>query len=334
MTVLVRELGEVVGVSRACTALGVPRPSYYRRRRPARWRAQKKRPPPPRALGPREHQEVIEVLHSERFVDQAPAQVVAALLQDGIYHCSARTMYRILSARGEVRERRNQLRHPRYQRPELLATGPNQVWSWDIERHEAHLNPAVMKGHRLRLVAASRKKQRAARVGGRRRRWKAALSTTEQTSTVRWSGSGKQDGKAYVRNQRPNTPQEIHQPKPDGWGLGSSAHLHRELALQATPRPIDVVGQEATAKFCGVVVAMLQGYSWAPTPSKGSSVNVGTISPVLQPASVLGGRKARRRSVPMRWGGGPVVVRDRESRLHGEGVQRDRSIFAKRGGRW
>lgn len=235
---------------------------------------------------------------------------------------------------------------PRYRRVPNVATaedrvrrqfdrdGRDQLWVTDIERHEAHLNPAVMKGHRLRLVAASRKKQRAARVGGRRRRWKAALSTTEQTSTVRGSGSGKQDGKAYVRNQRPNTPQEIHQPKPDGWGLGSSAHLHRELALQATPRPIDVVGQEATAKFCGVVVAMLQGYSWAPTPSKGSSVNVGTISPVLQPASVLGGRKARRRSVPARWGGGPVVVRDRESRLHGEGVQRDRSIFAKRGGRW
>jgi len=71
------------------------------------------------------------VLHSERFVDQAPAQVVAALLSEDIYHCSARTMYRILGARGEVPKRRNQLRHPRYRRRELLATGPNQVWSWD-----------------------------------------------------------------------------------------------------------------------------------------------------------------------------------------------------------
>jgi len=136
MTVLVRELGEVVGVARACTALGVPRPSYYRRRRPVR-RPNKKRPPPPRALGPSEQQEVVEVLHSERFVDHAPAQVVAALFQNGIYHCSARTMYRILAARGEVRERRNRLVHPRYQRPELLATGPNQVWSWDITKLRA-----------------------------------------------------------------------------------------------------------------------------------------------------------------------------------------------------
>ena len=137
MTTLVRELGEVVGITRACTALGVPRPSYYRRRRPARRRAEKKRPPPPRALCPSEQQEVIEVPHSERFVDEAPAQVVAALLAEGIYHCSARAMYRILSGRGEVRERRNQLRHPRYRRPELLATGPNQVWSWDIAKLRA-----------------------------------------------------------------------------------------------------------------------------------------------------------------------------------------------------
>ena len=137
MTALVRELGEVVGVARACTALGVPRPSYYRRRRPVQRRPETKRASPPRALAVSEQQEVVEVLHSERFCDQAPAQVVAALLQDGIYHCSARTMYRILSARGEVRERRNRLVHPRYQRPELLAIGPNQVWSWDITKLRA-----------------------------------------------------------------------------------------------------------------------------------------------------------------------------------------------------
>jgi len=137
MTALVSELSEVVGITRACTVLGVPRPSYYRRSRPAPRRTPKQRPSPLRALRPSERQEVIEVLHSERFVDQAPAQVVAALLQEGIYHCSARTMYRLLSAQGEVRERRNQLRHPRYRRPELLATGPNQVWSWDITKLRA-----------------------------------------------------------------------------------------------------------------------------------------------------------------------------------------------------
>jgi putative transposase len=136
MTALVSELGEVVGVTRVCTALGVARPSYYRRSRPSPRRVAP-RPPPPRALCPIEQPDVIEVLHSERFVDRAPAQVVAALLEEGIYHCSARTMYRLLGARGEVRERRNQLRHPRYQRPELLATGPNQVWSWDLTKLRA-----------------------------------------------------------------------------------------------------------------------------------------------------------------------------------------------------
>jgi putative transposase len=73
-------------------------------------------------------------LHSERFVDKAPAEVWATLLDEGTYQCSIRTMYRILSAHGEVRERRNQLRHPNYRKPELLAEGPNQVWSWDITK--------------------------------------------------------------------------------------------------------------------------------------------------------------------------------------------------------
>jgi putative transposase len=77
---------------------------------------------------------VLDVLHSPRFVDKAPAAVYAALLDEGTYHCSIRTMYRILHDAREVRERRNQLRHPNYKKPELLATGPNQVWSWDITK--------------------------------------------------------------------------------------------------------------------------------------------------------------------------------------------------------
>ena len=102
-----------------------------------------------------------------------------------------------------------------------------------------------------------------------------------------------------------------------------------------TLRPIDVVGQEATVKACGVVVAMLQGYSWAPTPSSGSRVNVGTIPAVPSPiSSQLTGGKARRQLMPPGWDGGPVVVRGRESRPHGEGVQRDRSIHAEHGVRW
>jgi putative transposase len=77
---------------------------------------------------------VLEVLHSERFVDLAPAQVYATLLDEGVYLASVRTMYRLLAACDEVRERRNQLRRPAYVRPELLATRPNELWSWDITK--------------------------------------------------------------------------------------------------------------------------------------------------------------------------------------------------------
>ncbi len=86
---------------------------------------------------------------------------------------------------------------------------------------------------------------------------------------------------------------------------------------------------------CGVAVARLQGHSWAPTPSKGSRVNVGTIPATPDPTSCqLAGGKARRRPMRSGWDGGPVVVRARESRAHGEGVQCDRSRTAERGGRW
>jgi putative transposase len=88
----------------------------------------------PRALVPDEQQAVLDLLHEERFVDMAPAAVVAKLLEEGTYLCSVRTMYRILAAHGEIRERRAQRKHPVYSKPELLATGPNQVWSWDITK--------------------------------------------------------------------------------------------------------------------------------------------------------------------------------------------------------
>jgi putative transposase len=77
---------------------------------------------------------VLDVLHEPRFMDLAPAEVYATLLDEGIYLCAERTMYRILAAQGEVRERRVQRRHPVYQAPELLATAPNQLWSWDITK--------------------------------------------------------------------------------------------------------------------------------------------------------------------------------------------------------
>ncbi len=123
-------------VTKTCEALGLPRASFYR------WRGRRDAPPcqprrsgrNPRALTESERHAVVEALHSQRFVDQAPAAVWATLLDEERYLCSVRTMYRLLDAHGEVRERRNQLRHPSYEKPELLATRPNEVWSWDISK--------------------------------------------------------------------------------------------------------------------------------------------------------------------------------------------------------
>jgi putative transposase len=125
-----------VGTAPACQALGVSRATLYRRRRrlvpcPD---MRPKRPRPARALNDTERQSVLDTLHSERFVDQAPPQIYATLLDEQTYLCSIRTMYRILQDAQEVRERRAQLRHPHYHKPELLATAPNQVWSWDITK--------------------------------------------------------------------------------------------------------------------------------------------------------------------------------------------------------
>jgi len=123
------------GVAPLCRALDVPRATLYRawhrEQNPVQSRP---RPKPARALSDDERQKVLEVLHEPRFVDEAPAQVYATLLDEERYLCSERTMYRILEAEGEVRERRNQLEHPPYAKPELLATGPNEVWSWDITK--------------------------------------------------------------------------------------------------------------------------------------------------------------------------------------------------------
>jgi putative transposase len=126
------DLAHRVGRKRACRALNLPRASFYRHLRGAP--APTRRASPARALPMHERQAVLEHLHSERFRDQAPAQVYATLLDEGLYLCSIRTMYRILESAGELRERRDQLRHPAYVKPELLACAPNQVWSWDITK--------------------------------------------------------------------------------------------------------------------------------------------------------------------------------------------------------
>jgi putative transposase len=130
------QLGKRVGLKPACDSLGVSRGRLYRHRaraaRPIGDSA--KRPPPPLKLGSEESRTVLGLLHSPRFVDASPHSIYATLLEEGHYHCSVRTMYRLLAQAGELRERRNLLHHPPYAKPELLANGPNALWSWDITK--------------------------------------------------------------------------------------------------------------------------------------------------------------------------------------------------------
>jgi putative transposase len=133
----VTELAADVGTIAACDALRMPRASYYRHRCAASSPAvtpARPGPLPARALRPAERETVLAHLHGERFQDRSPAAVYATLLDEGEYHCSIRTMYRFLKQEGESRERRDQLTHPPYQKPELLATAANQLWSWDITK--------------------------------------------------------------------------------------------------------------------------------------------------------------------------------------------------------
>ena len=132
---MVTQLAQAGGIQQACKALSVPRASYYR------WQDQKEvcasqkvSVQPPLALLPEERQVVLNTLHSERFIDLSPGEVVSILLDEGQYLCSERTMYRILAQAGELKERRAQRMKTSYVKPELLATGPNQVWSWDITK--------------------------------------------------------------------------------------------------------------------------------------------------------------------------------------------------------
>jgi putative transposase len=128
-----------IGTRAACAAAGVPQATWYHRHRaspapahrppvPHRDRAQ------PRALSPAERAAILTALHAERFADTAPAEVWATLLDEGAYLGSLSTFYRLLRQAGETRERRPQATCPAAVKPELLATGPNQVWSWDITK--------------------------------------------------------------------------------------------------------------------------------------------------------------------------------------------------------
>ncbi len=130
----VTEMEPLVGTAPACRALGASRASLYRSRNPPGPRPSRSRPAPARALSESERQAVLTELHSQRFVDCSPAQVWATLLDEGTYLASQRTMYRLLEAHGELSVRRDQLAHPPYAAPELLAERPNQVYSWDITK--------------------------------------------------------------------------------------------------------------------------------------------------------------------------------------------------------
>ena len=128
----VEQLAPTLGLVAACDVLSVPRSRVYRARQPRAATRPRALPEPVRALSGAERARVRDTLNSERFADQSPREVYATLLDEQVYLCSPSTMYRVLAESAEVRERRDQLRHPAYAKPELLATGPNQVWSWDI----------------------------------------------------------------------------------------------------------------------------------------------------------------------------------------------------------
>jgi len=164
------ELTPLIGVAAACVAVGRSRATHYRAHRvsPAA-------PPRPAAGGPsrqppdptEDHQaRVLEVLHSPRFVDMAPAAVYATLLDEGVYLCSESTMYRLLRHRGETGHRRWHSTHPAKVKPEMVTRAPNEVWSWDIAKShgpkEVDLLPRA-----TRLLAADWGSTRCLRIGGR-----------------------------------------------------------------------------------------------------------------------------------------------------------------------
>ena len=128
------DLSADIGKKSSCSAFEIPRASFYRFHAPT-ISVKNQRPKSPISLSCSESQTVLDILHSEQYQDKAPYQVYASLLDHGIYHCSVRTMYRLLAKEhGSVIERRRQVTRPHYEKPELLATAPNQVWSWDITK--------------------------------------------------------------------------------------------------------------------------------------------------------------------------------------------------------
>ena len=118
-----------------CKSLGLPRATFYRLLKPAKQKKKREtKVNSPRSLTTTEKENISDILHELRFIDAAPAEIYSKLLDEGKYYCSISSFYRVLRELKEVQERRNILRHPNYDKPELLVTGPNQVWSWDITK--------------------------------------------------------------------------------------------------------------------------------------------------------------------------------------------------------
>jgi hypothetical protein len=212
----------------------------------------------------------------------------------------------------------------------------DDLWLVDSVRHEALLNRAVMKGHRRRLVAASRIEAEGSLISG--------MGVTVGSSPDN-DGTDQHCQMVRVRlARRKGVREESVSESPSSQATSSNlvdlgwVATRTRMTLwscRGTLRPVRVAGRETMVNACGVTVVMLQGHSWAPNPLNGSRVNVGTTVAVPAPAgSQPVGGKTHRQSMRSGWDGGPVVVRARESRAHGEGVQRVRSVNVDRGGRW
>jgi putative transposase len=181
MIAATESLATTIGVTAACELVGVPRSSLYRARQPQTPPAP--RPTPARALTPEERNKVRQLLNSDRFVDQAPRQVYATLLDEEIYLCHWRTMYRILESHQEIKERRNQRQHPPAAKPELEATGPRQLWSWDITKLKG---PAKWQHYYLYVILDVYSRFVAGWLLAEAER--AELAETLITTTCRWEG--------------------------------------------------------------------------------------------------------------------------------------------------
>ena len=124
-----------ISIDALCDALLIPRATYYRHERKRTVAAVKnKRPQPKNSLRDEEKQQVLDLLHSERFADKTPYDAFNTMLDEGEYYCSPRTMYRLLAGQGENKDRRQQRCHRDAIKPELIASMPNEVWSWDITK--------------------------------------------------------------------------------------------------------------------------------------------------------------------------------------------------------